>query len=283
MIHLYAYLAVALSLSHQLATGQDFTEHVANRVIWLGLFAGTAACLVAFRIVAPAAAHLRHRFQVAGVVNEAPGVVSIFVTGQRLEELRAEAGQFFRLRFLHRDGWWQAHPFSLSAAPNGRYLRFTVKDLGDHSGSLAGLAPGTPLVAEGPYGAFTARRRARRKVLLIGGGLGITPVRALFAALPADPGDITLLYRVSTDRDLVFRAELEELARRKGAQVHFLVGPRTQRPDPIGPEMLASLVPDAADHDVYLCGPVGMTDATVASLRALGVPRSRIHSERFDI
>jgi ferredoxin-NADP reductase len=237
---------------------------------------------VVFRFVAPAAAYFRHRFRVSEVVVEGPGVASIFVTGDRLEDLGAEAGQFFRLRFLHREGWWQSHPFSLSVAPNSRALRFTVKDLGDHTSGLAGLAPGTRVVAEGPYGAFTTRRRARRKVLLIAGGLGITPIRALFAALPGSPGDITLLYRASTWDDFVFRAELDELARRKGATVHYLVGPRTQRPDPIGPEVLATLVPDAAQRDVYVCGPAGMTDATRLSLRSLGVPRSRVHTERFD-
>ncbi len=282
-IHLTAYVGVGLSLSHQLATGADFTDNLANRVFWVGLFAATAACLVVFRFVAPLASFARHRFRVSEVVQEAPGVASIFVSGDRLDDLRADAGQFFRLRFLHRGGWWQSHPFSLSVAPNSRALRFTVKDLGDHSGGLARLAPGTRVLAEGPYGAFTTRRRARRKVLLVAGGLGITPIRALFAALRAAPGDITLLYRASSAGDLVFRAELDELARRKGATVHYLIGPRTQRPDPIGPDVLAALVPDARDRDVYLCGPSGMTDATTASLRALGVPRSRIHSERFEI
>jgi predicted ferric reductase len=282
LIHLLAYVGVGLSLSHQLATGADFTDSLANRVFWVGLFAGTAACLVVFRFVAPTVAYFRHRFTVSEVVVEAPGVASILVIGDRLDELRAEAGQFFRLRFLHRHGWWQSHPFSLSVAPNSRALRFTVKDLGDHTSELARLAPGTRVVAEGPYGAFTTRRRGRRKVLLIAGGLGITPIRSLFAALPASPGDIALLYRASRADDLVFRSELDELGRRKGADVHYLVGPRTQRPDPIGPEVLASLVPDAAERDVYLCGPAGMTDATAASLRALGVPRARIHTERFD-
>jgi len=283
LIHLYSYLAVGLSLSHQLATGADFTDNLVNRIVWVALFAGTAASLVVFRVVAPLTAFARHRFQVGKVVTEAPGVTSIFLTGARLDELHAEAGQFFRLRFLHRDGWWQSHPFSLSAAPNDRFLRFTVKDLGDHTSTLDHLSEGTRVIAEGPYGAFTAHRRARRKVLLIGGGLGITPVRALLAALPGDPGDITLLYRVTTADDLVFRSELEELGRRRGAHIHYLIGPRSQMPDPLGTAVLRELVPDARNHDVFVCGPVGMTDAATTSLRSLGVPRARIHTERFDL
>ena len=114
-----------------------------------------AALLIGYRVVKPLANMARHRFVVVGTVSEGPGLTSVYVSGQRLWELEAEAGQFFMWRFLTRDGWWQAHPFSLSAAPNGRWLRLTAKTLGDHSGGLAALRPGTRVMLEGPYGSFT--------------------------------------------------------------------------------------------------------------------------------
>src|SRR5258705_79746 len=155
----------------------------------LGLFVGVgvlSARAVPRRIGLPVRNAVRHRLRVTAVVEEAPGVVSVYVTGQRLEELRAEAGQFFLWRFLTPRGWWQAHPFSLSAPPNQSWLRLTVKTLGDHTAELQRLQPGVRVFAEGPYGAFTRHRRTRRKVLLIGAGIGIAPLRALFEALPAD-------------------------------------------------------------------------------------------------
>ena len=94
--------------------------------------------------------------------------------------------------------------------------------------ALRELPPGTRVVTEGPYGALTEAVRSRRKVLLIAGGVGITPLRALLESLPARPGDLTLIYRVSSMRDAVFRHELEQLAQRRGAQVWFVAGSRAR-------------------------------------------------------
>jgi len=281
-LHLYTYLAIALSFAHVLATGDDFATHPLNRAFWVALYAGATALVLAYRVGVPVRDALCHRLRVAVVRPEAPGVVSVYVTGRRLSELRAEAGQFFIWRFLTRNGWWQAHPWSLSSAPNSQWLRLTVKGLGDHSCELAALRPGTRVITEGPFGAFTGSRRSRRRVLLVAGGIGVTPLRALIESLPAGPGDLTLLYRASSPQDIVFGHELDAIAQARGATVEYLLGPRDQYPSPLAPERLHWLVPDAADRDVYLCGPPGMTAATRKALRAIGVPSRRIHVEGFE-
>jgi predicted ferric reductase len=278
-IHLYTYLAIALSFAHQLATGADFATHPVNRAVWVGMYVLVGALLVWYRLVLPVRDALRHRLHVAGVVAEGPGIASVYVTGRRLELLAAEAGQFFMWRFMTREGWWQAHPFSLSAAPDGRRLRLTVKAAGDFTADITRLRPGVRVMAEGPYGAFTWHRRYRRRVLLIGGGIGVAPLRALLEALPARPGEIAMVYRASGPSDVVFRAELDGLAARRGATVYYVVGPRS--PDPLGPEQLVELIPDVIQRDVYVCGPPGMMAAMVATLRAVGVPGRHIHREDF--
>src|SRR6478752_2881837 len=161
--------------------------------------------------------------RVTAVTPESRDVVSIDIAGFHLDELDAQAGQFFRWRFLAPDHWRNAHPFSLSAAPTNSRLRLTVKALGDGSTGLQHIEPGTWVVAEGPYGAMTPRRRTRADVLLIAGGVGITPMRALFEALPLGAGqDLTLLYRTRPN-GIVFRDELGAIARQRGAHVHYLV------------------------------------------------------------
>jgi ferredoxin-NADP reductase len=91
--------------------------------------------------------------------------------------------------------------------------RLTVKTLGDGSERLQRVPAGTRLIAEGPYGAMTAARRTRRDVLLIAGGVGITPMRALFETMPIDRDqDLMLLYRATEPDQLVFRDELDALA-----------------------------------------------------------------------
>jgi predicted ferric reductase len=279
-IHLYAYLGVALAFSHQLATGSDFVGEPATRAYWYGLYAFTLVTLVVFRLGVPVARTARHRLRVARVVEEAPGVVSIEIGGVRLERLRARTGQFFTWRFLTRDRWWEAHPFSLSAAPDGRRLRITVKGVGDYTDGLRAIPPGTPVIAEGPFGSFTTATRRRPRVALIAGGVGITPIRALLEDMPGGPGDIAVVYRALREDDLILRAELDELASRRGAEIHYVVGDHRDG-DFLSAEHLLRLVPDIAARDVYVCGPPAMTEATRASLGRSGVPGRHIFTERF--
>src|SRR5205085_3964499 len=104
----------------------------------------------------------------------------------------------------------------------------------------ARLRPGTRVIAEGPYGAFTSGGSAQGAVL-VAGGVGITPLRAMFATLP---GPVTLIYRASSERDLVFREELDSIAAARGARVHYLTGSRAELGgDPLSPSVLRSLVP----------------------------------------
>lgn len=171
-IHLYAYLAIALGFAHQLAVGTDFVDDPMARIYWISLYLLTVGSLLLFRFGAPIALNLRHRFRVANVVDEGPGVVSVYLTGRDLERFPIRAGQYVVVRFL-TDGWWRAHPYSISAQPNGRWIRLTVKALGDDSSRLRELAAGTRAVVEGPYGNMTAAVRSVPGVLMIAGGIGI--------------------------------------------------------------------------------------------------------------
>jgi predicted ferric reductase len=282
-IHLYTYLAIALSFSHQLATGNEFVDRPASRVLWVTLYLLTFGLLLVFRVAVPMRDAFRHRLRVAAIQNEGPGVFSVYVTGRHLDQTGAQAGQFFRWRFLDRHSWWEAHPFSLSAAPNSKYLRITAKGVGDHSEALRHVQVGTRVMAEGPYGNLTACRRTRRRVLLIAGGVGITPLRALLEALPGRPGDLTLLYRASTEGDLLFRTELDRLARDRQIEVRYLLGRRDKQPSPISAANLRRYVPDLLRRDIFLCGPPGMMHEATRSLRSLGVRRSQIHHEHFEL
>ena len=277
-LHLLTYLAVALSFVHQLA-GPDLAGHRLLQIGWALLYTHVFALLLRHRVLTPLRQTTRHRLRVAAVLPEGPGVVSIVVEGQHLLELQAEPGQFFRWRFLTPDNWLTAHPFSLSAPPTDTRLRLTVKALGEGSGHLQNVPVGTWVVAEGPYGAMTAARRTRRHVLLMAGGVGITPMRALFETLTLSPGqDLTLVYRARSLEHVLFRDELEQIAHRRGARLHYLLG---RDPDCLSAAALLQLVPDLSERDVYLCGPPPMADAVRTSLRAAGLPSERLHEERF--
>jgi predicted ferric reductase len=284
-VHLYAYLAVALAFAHQLAVGSDFVDDRAARLWWVALYVAVGGAIVGARVVTPAVVNLRSRFHVERVVREAPGVVSLHVRGHHVDRLAAQGGQFFHLRLLTRNGWWRSHPFSLSAQPTAHLLRFTIKELGDHTGRLQRVRPGTRVFLEGPFGTFTAASRTHAKVALIAGGIGITPLRAILDTLPGGSGDLTLLYRSATPADVVFDRELQWFADKRVVTVHHLIGTDIgdDHTDQLGIPALRSLVPDIDRRDVYVCGPPPLLQALRRRLRHLGVPRRHIHCERFDL
>jgi ferredoxin-NADP reductase/DMSO/TMAO reductase YedYZ heme-binding membrane subunit len=271
-IHLTAYAGIALGFSHQLATGHEFAGQPVARAYWWALYAATAAAVIGTRVVRPLIVSLgRHRLRVVAVRDEAPGVVSIEIGGRRLDRLPAQSGQFLYWRFLAPGLWQRARAYSLSRAPDGRTLRITVK-------APAAPPPGTRVIAEGPAGGLTQAARTKPSVAMIAGGVGIAPIRALLEDMPAR--DIAIVYRATDPGTVLFRGELDALAQRRGATLHYVLGDRAAD-GALSPERLRELIPDLPERDVFVCGPASMTEAACAGLRAAGVPRRQIVAEGF--
>ena len=277
-VHLYTYLGAALSVPHQIFTGAPFLGHPLARAFWLSLWTLTAGMVLGYRWGLPILRSLRHQIRVAAVQEESRGVVSVVLRGRRLDRLPVAGGQFMQWRFMRRGMWWQAHPYSLSALPTATEMRITVKQLGDHSSGLASVLPGTRVAIEGPYGAFTKHARKTDRVLLVGAGVGSTPLRALLDDLPSHVDVVTIL-RGSSEHDLVLREEITRVVGERGGRLHEVVGPRSQAP--LDAAALRRLVPDIHERDLYVCGPSAFMHSLVADARSLGVPASRIHFEEF--
>jgi ferredoxin-NADP reductase len=234
------------------------------------------------RIGVPLLINVYHRVRVAEVVDEGGDTVSVYLSGNRLDQLGARAGQYIRWRFLQPGFMWQPHPFSLSAPPNSHWLRITVKAVGTFTSKMTELRPDTRVWISAPEGEHTTGARTANKALLISAGSGIAPARALLPELPADA---VVVYRASSEDDLVLRAELEEVARARGARLHFVTG---SRHEPQAKRLLTSwglaeLVPDITLRDIYLCGPPEFAQAVVAALRPLNVPQRQIHVSAFEL
>jgi predicted ferric reductase len=288
LIHLYAYLGMAFALPHIIADGADF-RGVAAQVYWWSIYAFVLAALIVFRVALPIGRSLGHRMRVGEVRVEAPGIVSVTITGRRLDRFHSRAGQFFVWRFLDGPGSSRGHPYALSAAPEPGRLRITVEAVGEGSERAAGLRSGARVLVEGPYGTMTEERRTRQRMLLMAAGIGITPLRALLEEAHYSSGEATLLNRFHGDEPL-FSVELDRLARDRGVEVHHLAGRRRAEGSwlPAGladgrsdAETLLDLVPDAADRDVFLCGPPAWMASARSALVAAGVPAAAIRSENF--
>jgi predicted ferric reductase len=277
--HLYAYLAVALAFLHQVRYGQAFVGNPWATRYWTALNVLAIGSLVLFRWGLPLWRSLRHDLRVTLVARESADTVTVHLAGRRLDRLPVRGGQYLTWRFAVRGLWWQGHPYSLSAAPDGRSLRITVKDLGDHSAAMAQLRPGTRAFIEGPYGALTAEHRITDDVVLVAGGVGITPVRALLEELPAG-ARVELLYRAPRPESVVLHRELDAIAAsRPRTRVRYLVGSR--REFPLDARWLEWLVPWVARADLYVCGPLDLERAVVSAAEVLGIPAERVHTESF--
>jgi predicted ferric reductase len=278
VVHMYTYLALGLSWSHQLATGTPFIGHPWARVFWTTFWLATAGVVFAYRVLLPLWRSARHGLRVVAVQEEAPGVVSLVCSGRALHRLPISGGQFLQWRFLQPGMWWQAHPYSISALPNERFIRVTVKDLGDHSSSLRSIPVGTRVAIEGPYGAFTTAARVRQHALLVGAGVGTTPLRAMLEELPAGVHVVCIL-RASTPEELVLADEIQAIVDGRGGHVYRLVGSRSQWP--LDARQLQQLVPDVAHRDVFVCGPEGFMQSLLHAARGAGVPPRQLHHEDY--
>jgi predicted ferric reductase len=296
VVHLLTYAAVLTALPHQFSVGGLFAERTWQRWYWIAICAATGAALLYYRVMQPVLATFRHQLTVERVTAEAPGVISIEMSGLHLKALEGNGGRFFIWRFLAPGLWWHPHPFSLSAEPmtpgnDGRgLLRITVRNLGRGTAQLAALRPGTKVAVEGPYGLFSSAARSRDRVVMIGAGIGITPLRALLERTPFAPGQATVLLRGHSDHELYLSGEILELCRRRGATLFHLTGAR----DPGAPDSwlpvaghragyaLTDYAPDIADADVYVCGPAGWATNVLSAARSAGVREDQLHYERFD-
>lgn len=283
MMHMWTYAGVFMSFGHELY-GPDFTNQpLAQGYLWF-LYGATFGLILGFRAILPIIRTFRHQLRVAGVVKESDNVVSVYMTGFHLERLQAKPGQFMYWRFITRDLWRQWHPYSLSVAPNSKYLRITIKNLGDASEKMRYLRRGTWVAFQGPYGAFTPEVKTRQKSLLLAAGVGVAPVRSLLEAMPSGDRDITVIYRVSQKNDAILLGELDELASAKGAELFVISGQRKEyhkRRQPLSPEHLISVVPDIRSRDVFMCGSPGIMRNTLRALEILDVPKKQIHYESF--
>ena len=278
LIHLYMYLALALSFAHVLALGPSFVGHPLTQIVWSVAWAGTAGLVLCYRFGLPVVRSLRHRLVVHEVRPEGPGVVSVICSGRKLDKLPITGGQFFFWRFLTRSMWWQAHPYTLSALPQPPYVRLTVKAVGDHSAAVARLRPGTPIAIEGPYGAFTKFAQQRPQALLVAAGIGVTALRSLLEDMPRNSAPVVLL-RGTRPEDLVLRNEVADLVRYRRGRLHELVGTREQAL--LDEHTLPRLVPDLDRRDIYVCGPEGFVTSVVGLAARLGIPAEAVHHEAY--
>lgn len=200
-------------------------------------------------------------------------------------------GQFAWLR-LSPSVRSEEHPFTIaSSAHLGLWTEFTIRHSGDFTSQLRLLRPGSPVWVDGPHGAFTLDLQRTTGLVMIAGGVGITPMMSMLRTLAhrRDRRPHRLLVVASSIEELLFRGEIRQLQQRLDLTVVEVL----RRPPPswTGPSgrvdenLLTEVLPGKFRRnqlDYYLCGPPAMVDDVLTVLDGLEVPQPRIHTEQFD-
>ena len=282
-----AVTAIAAGLLHMVGFGRYLVDPW-KRALWIGLTTFWVLLLLYVRIVKPLLI-LRRPYWVTAVRKERGDTWTLVMQPDGHPGFCFSPGQFAWLTVWGSPFKITGHPFSFSssaAMTEGR-VEMSIRNLGDFTGAIHKVPVGKRVYLDGPYGAFTIGAPADMHVL-IAGGIGITPMMSMIRTLAdcCDRRPVFLLYGSKEWESVIFREDLETLKARLDLTIlHVLENPPTEWTGERGfvtAEILKRyLPPPYANHQYFICGPDVMMDAIENTLRGLGVPPSKYHSERY--
>ena len=291
--HLLLSPAIAAGFVHARFVSDDL-RRLRYSVIWYALAAVLAGVFV-YRVVYRILRGWRV-WHVHAVVPETHDTKTLALCPEDSSGpfLSRRAGQFATLRLKRFISWSEPRPFTISCGPFADDLRFTIKRSGWFSTAVHGLRPGARVLVEGPYGVFCPDFDREPNVVMIAGGVGITPFLSAIrhAHRSAPKAHIVLVWGNKTREDIIAADELEELTKVMWLRVvHVLsqeeaeAGAATEAVSWETGLVTADLLkrhvePEGASW--YLCGPPKMQKFVLAQLRAaFGIRPSRVRRELF--
>lgn len=280
---------VGVGLIHMLQVGR-YAAAPWYRGLWIGITLLLALTLFQVRLVRPLLFR-RRPYRVAEVSPERDNTWTLTLEPDGHDGFRFLPGQFAWIILGQSPFSIEQHPFSFASSAEAARPAFAIKETGDFTSRIKETAPGTIAYVDGPYGAFSIDLFDAAGAVFFAGGIGVAPIMSMLRTL-ADRGDsrpLVLIYGNPNWEDVAFREEIEQLQMRLRLTVaHVLSDPPPGWTGPTGyitEEVLDRYLPEdpAGRYHYFVCGPPPMMDAVEPLLLSRGIPRSRLHSERFQI
>ncbi len=290
MLHNVLLVMLALVVLHTFAR-KDIKLPV-MQVLWYGAMGLAVLAWVMHRLVWPRKDRARG-WRVTSVKQETHNVFTLELSppnGTRVPEYLP--GQFHFLS-LYRDDRHngEEHPFTISSSPTTEgALTSTIKASGDFTATVGETMEGAQARVQGPFGRFSYLLAPSDDLVMIAGGIGITPFMSMLRQMRDTSADlsVTLLYANRTDEDIAFRDELAEIATGelpRLALTHVLSEPAEGWEGEVGlvnrDKIHRFVGGDLNEKTFFVCGPPMMMNSVVRKLRKLGVHAGQIHTERF--
>jgi ferredoxin-NADP reductase len=256
---------------------------------------GSGDGTVVSTVIPPRQGLWRGSLKVARVIRETPAIATFYLVpadGGRIP-FDFKPGQFVQLTIEPTSGKPATRSYTIASSP-GRieHLELTIKR--EEQGLVSRylhdtVKEGDLLKIAGPSGMFTFTGEEADSIVLLSGGVGITPMMAVLRYLSdiVWPGDIYFVYSAHESADYVFRQEIEWLERRNDKLRVIATMRRSPGTEWSGPEgritkeLLQQSVPDLVNRRIHVCGPPGMMASMKTMLADLGVPAANVHSEAF--
>ncbi|MFA6018102.1 MAG: ferredoxin reductase family protein [Patescibacteria group bacterium] len=273
--HLSFYLAIFLAFGHQLSTGGDFLFQPWFRVYWALLYIAMIGTFVFSRFIQPLLLWKRHRFVVESITQESTNIHSITIVGKNMNTFTFSAGQFAIMRFFTKSLFAEAHPFSFSAHQNHKYLRITFKELGDFTKRLLLAKPGTMVLIDGPHGGMTSETSTHENIILIAGGIGVTPLLTLAETFSKQGKNINFFYSAKEEKDFIFQKEISSL---NNTRLHTFCSSKQER---LTINTIIESATSWKESDIYICGPSNFSTQFIKNFKKLGLKSSQLHAEKF--
>jgi len=283
-----AVMVAGFGAHHTLEAGR-YSAHPWLAGFWFALLGVAAATLLWVYLVKPLA-KMRHPYAVRSVTPAADKTWALEIAPEKGEAVNFDAGQFCWLTVGHSPFSLSENPFSIASAPSSRdHLSFIIKEMGDFTGQVGQVAPGTRCYIDGPHGHLRIGDSRAPGVCLIAGGVGIAPILGIVRELHAtrDPRPIVLLYGNSVRAHVVAEAELRAMQADIDLDIDFVLAEPPSGWDGhtglIDEDLLRRVVarPQGTSWRYIICGPQAMIERVEKTLMALGVPSQNVVSEQF--
>jgi len=285
----FTLVAAGFALYHIVGVGH-YMGMPAERALWTVMAAMWVVLTLWVRVLKPLQL-LKRPYEVKEVRGERADSWSLVLEPVGHAGLTFKAGQAAWLNLGGSPFGIGEHPFSFSSsAEHPERLEFTVRELGDFTSAIGDTPVGTKAYVDGPYGTFGLHCRDGDGCVFVAGGVGSAPIMSILRTM-ADRGDerpLILVYGSRTWDDVIYREELQPLEQKLNLHVvHVLEEPPSGWSGEVGyitADVLGRHLPDDRRSLAYLiCGPLLMIRLVEKALRSLGVPRSRIDSEKYEM
>jgi len=280
-IHRASYVIFVLGFAHSFLLGSGI-QTLPLRMFWVVL-AYIYVAVLGYKVGNWIYVR-RNPFEVSRVSKETHDTWSLYFEGKHLNY---KPGQFMIVQLIRDGKVSEPHPFTISSSPSRDKLSISVKSVGDFTSTIGDTKISDGAYIDAPYGVFSFFNHDARDLVFIAGGIGITPFMSMLRYIYDRrlERNVTLIWGNKTEEDIVFRDELESIAAKMPSLkvVHVMSKQNDWSGEKgyIDAEKLKKYVSDFQVGQFFICGPPPMMTSVEKALRDLGVPKKRIHYERF--